>query len=163
VEKQTVKGARTAFLWTLALAAAVFVPFMIYNKGYMLFFGDFNVQQIPFYKLAHEAVRSGEIFWKLENRSGGQFYRLLQLLFAVFPFFWLTLPFPTAFVPYLMGPLLILKTACAALTSFYYIRRFAKDERYAVIGAVLYAFSGFTVYNIFFNHFTRRSSSSRCC
>jgi uncharacterized membrane protein YfhO len=153
VEKQTAKGARTAFLWTLALAAAVFVPFMIYNKGYMLFFGDFNVQQIPFYKLAHEAVRSGEIFWNWKTDLGANFIGSYSFYLLFSPFFWLTLPFPTAFVPYLMGPLLMLKTACAALTSFYYIRRFAKDERYAVIGAVLYAFSGFTVYNIFFNHF----------
>ncbi len=145
--------ARMTFLLTLGLAAAVFVPFMIYNKGYMLFFGDFNVQQIPFYKLAHEAVRSGSIFWNWKTDLGVNFIGSYSFYLLFSPFFWLTLPFPTSFVPYLMGPLLILKTACASLTAFYFIRRFVRDESYAVIGAILYAFSGFTVYNIFFNHF----------
>ena len=43
----------------------------------------------------------------------------------------------------------MLKTACAALTSYFYIKRFVKDQYYAVIGSILYAFSGFAVYNIF--------------
>ena len=32
---------------------------VIYEKGNFFFFGDFNVQQIPFYRMAHDAVRSG--------------------------------------------------------------------------------------------------------
>ena len=52
------KGAcRRAFLIALATAALIFIPFIIWDKGYFFFYGDFNVQQIPFYKLAHEAVR----------------------------------------------------------------------------------------------------------
>lgn len=39
------------------------------------------------------------------------------------------------------------------MTSYFYIKRFVKDQYYAVIGSILYAFSGFAVYNIFFNHF----------
>lgn len=69
------------------------------------------------------------------------------------PFFWLTLPFPTDFVPYLMGPLYILKFGCAALTAYLFLNYFLKNKDYAVIGGLLYAFSGFSVYNIFFNHF----------
>mgnify|MGYP002234134056 CR=1 FL=1 len=47
----------------------------------------------------------------------------------------------------------MLKTAVAALTSYAYIARFVRNKDYAVIGALLYAFSGFTTYNVFFNHF----------
>ena len=52
-----------------------------------------------------------------------------------------------------MGPLLILKFACAALTAYLYIRRFTKTPQSASLAGILYAFSGFSVYNIFFNHF----------
>ena len=52
-----------------------------------------------------------------------------------------------------MGPLLILKFALAALTAYLYIRRFTKTPEAASLGGILYAFSGFSVYNIFFNHF----------
>ena len=46
-----------AFLLALGISTAVFLPFVIYNGGYFIFIGDFNAQQIPFYKLVHQAVR----------------------------------------------------------------------------------------------------------
>lgn len=146
-------GARLAFLWALAIASAFFVPLMVYNRGYFLFLGDFNVQQIPFYQLAHEAVRQGEIFWNWRTDLGANFIGSYSFYLLFSPFFWLTLPFPTAFVPRLMGPLLILKTACAALTGYLYIKRFVRDKSWAVVGSILYAFSGYMTFNIFFNHF----------
>ena len=142
-----------AFFLALLTAALIFLPFVIYNRGFFIYIGDFNVQQIPFYKLAHEAVRSGDIFWNWYTDLGANFIGSYSFYLTFSPFFWLTLPFPTEWLPYLMAPLLVLKTACAALTSYFYIQRFVRDKNYAVIGALLYAFSGFTAYNIFFNHF----------
>ena len=69
------------------------------------------------------------------------------------PFFWLTIPFPSKAVPYLMAPLLMLKFACAALAGFTFLRRYVRREESAILGALLYAFSGFSIYNVFFNHF----------
>lgn len=142
-----------AFFITLLMATAVFLPFIIYDKGIFFFYGDFNVQQIPFYKLAHEAIRSGDIFWSWTTDLGANFIGSYSFYVLFSPFFWLTLPFPTEFVPYLIGPLLILKTACAALTSYFFFVRFVRDKYYAVLASILYAFSGFMVSNIFFNHF----------
>ncbi|WP_312643549.1 YfhO family protein [Hydrogenoanaerobacterium sp.] len=142
-----------AFFVALGTAAVIFLPFVIYNRGFFIYIGDFNVQQIPFYKLAHEAVRSGDIFWNWYTDLGANFIGSYSFYLTFSPFFWLTLPFPTEALPYLMAPLLVLKTACAALTSYFYLQRFVRDKNYAVIGSLLYAFSGFTAYNIFFNHF----------
>lgn len=142
-----------AFLLALGIAVLIFLPFVLLGRGYFTFFGDFNVQQIPFYKLAHEAVRSGELGWNWYTDLGVNFIGSYSFYLLFSPFFWLTLPFPTAFVPYLMAPLLMLKMACAAFTSCLYLQRFVKNRSYAVIGALLYAFSGFSIYNIFFNHF----------
>ena len=147
------RGALKSFFWALFLACCIFVPLMVYNRGYFLFLGDFNVQQIPFYRLAHEAVKSGNVFWNWHTDLGANFIGSYSFYLLFSPFFWLTLPFPTEFVPHLMAPLLILKTACAALTSYYYIKRFVNEAKWAVIGSVLYAFSGFMTFNIFFNHF----------
>ncbi len=52
----------STFLIALAVAAALFVPYMIMGEGYFIFYGDFNVQQIPFYQECHQAVKSGNIF-----------------------------------------------------------------------------------------------------
>ncbi len=139
----------TAFL----VACALFIPFMILNDGYFLFYGDFNVQQIPFYKLAHKAVREGNLFWHFGTDLGANFIGSYSFYLLGSPFFWLTLPFPNDFVPYLMGPLLILKFACASVSAYAFISHFVKNKNYAVIGGLLYAFSGYSVYNIFFNHF----------
>ena len=51
------------FLLGLCVAAAAFLPYIIYDKGYFFYYGDFNVQQIPFYQLANEAIHNGEIWW----------------------------------------------------------------------------------------------------
>ena len=144
--------AKQAFFLALAVAAALFIPFIIYGRGYFIYYGDFNVQQIPFYQLAHDCVRSGDIFWNWNTDLGANFIGSYSFYLLGSPFFWLTLPFPSAAVPYLMGPLLILKFACSGLTAYLYLQRFVKPEN-AVIGSLLYAFSGFSIYNVFFNHF----------
>ena len=141
------------FFTALAVAAAFFVPFMIMGEGYFTFYGDFNAQQIPFYKLCHKAIREGNLFWNQYTDLGVNFIGSYSFYLLGSPFFWLTLLFPNSFVPYLMGPLLILKFACAALTAYAYIRRFTRTPDAAYLGGLLYAFSGFSVYNIFFNHF----------
>ena len=142
-----------AFLLAFLAAALIFVPIIIYDGGYFIYYGDFNVQQLPFYMLAHDAVRSGDIFWNWHTDLGANFIGSYSFYLLFSPFFWLTLPFPNHWLPHLMAPLLILKTASAALTAFLYLRRFVKDQRYAIVGGMLYAFSGWMTFNIFFNHF----------
>ncbi len=143
----------STFLIALATAACFFVPYMILGEGYFTFYGDFNVQQIPFYQYCHEAIRSGNIGWSHFTDLGSNFIGSYAFYLLGSPFFWVTLLFPNSFVPYLMGPLLILKFGFAALTGHLYIRRFTRTPEAARLGALLYAFSGFSVYNIFFNHF----------
>ncbi len=141
------------FLVAVLTASCFFVPYIVLGKGYFIFFGDFNVQQIPFYKMCHAAVRSGNFAWSTTTDLGANFIGSYSFYLLGSPFFWITLPFPTDFVPFLMGPLLILKFGCAALTAYLFIRRFTRTPQAAMLGGLLYAFSGFSVYNIFFNHF----------
>ncbi|MBE6788689.1 MAG: hypothetical protein E7539_03385 [Ruminococcaceae bacterium] len=142
-----------AFLIALAVSAAFFLPFVIYDRGIFLFYGDYNVQQIPFYQLAHRAIREGNIGFNLYTDLGVNFVGSYSFYLLGSPFFWLTIPFPNVALPYLMAPLFCLKFAVAATTACAFIRRFVTNQNYAVIGGLLYAFSGFGIYNIFFNHF----------
>ena len=143
----------STFLIALLLGCAVFVPFIIQDGGYFFFYGDFNVQQIPFYQVCHSAIRNGNIYWNSLTDLGTDFIGSYTFYLIGSPFFWLTIPFPTEVVPYLMAPLLILKFACAALTAYLFIRRFTRSAEAARLGGILYAFCGFSVYNVFFNHF----------
>ena len=149
---QKEKGLST-FLIAIFVATAFFLPYIFSSKGYFTFYGDFNAQQIPFYQLCHQAVREGNVFWSHTTDLGANFIGSYSFYLLGSPFFWITLPFPNEVLPYLMGPLLILKFGCAALTAYFYIRRFTRTSDAARLGGILYAFSGFSIYNIFFNHF----------
>lgn len=142
-----------AFFYGVGISFLFFIPFIVFDNGYFLFYGDFNVQQVPFYQMCHDAVRNGSFGWSWTTDLGANFIGSYSFYLLGSPFFWLTIPFPSAAVPYLMGPLLILKFGCASLTAFLYLKRYVKNPDYAVIGGMLYAFSGFSIYNIFFNHF----------
>ncbi len=144
---------REAFLFALLIAFIFFIPWIIMDKGYFLFYGDFNVQQITFYKHCHEMFRSGQFFWDFKTDLGVNFLGSYSFYNTTSPFFLLTLPFPNDWIPYFMGPLLILKFSLASLFAYMYLRRFVKNKQFALLGALLYAFSGFSIYNIFFNHF----------
>ena len=142
-----------AFGLAFIMACILFIPHIIIDKGYFVYYGDFNAQQIPFYKLAHAAVRNLDIGWDFGTDLGANFMSSYSFYLLGSPFFWLTLPFPNSFISYLMGPLLILKFSCASLTAYAFITKFVKNKTYALLGGIMYAFSGFSVYNIFFNHF----------
>ncbi len=137
-----------------ALAAAlVFLPFYIVDGGIFLYAGDFNSQQIPFYYYANEFIKSGGGTFSWATDLGSDFWNSYSFYLAGSPFFWLTLLFPAAWQPFLMAPMLVLKFAVAGGGAYLWTRRWVKDPNMAVLAGCLYAFSGFTVYNVFFNHF----------
>ncbi len=141
------------FLFAFFGMMVAFLPSMIANKGIFLYYGDFNSQQMMFYQHANEAVREGATAWDWGTDLGANFIGSYSFYLLGSPFFWLSTLFPLGAVPYLIPWLLALKTAVAALTSYAYIRRFVENTNACFIGAILYAFSGFQTYNVFFNHF----------
>ena len=142
-------------LFAVAFAAMMlsFIPSMIFNKGIFLYYGDFNSQQMMFYQHANEVVRDVGIGWDWGTDLGANFIGSYSFYLLGSPFFWITTLFPIGAVPYLIPWLLALKTAVAAVCAYAYIRRFVGNKNAAFIGAMLYAFSGFQTYNVFFNHF----------
>ena len=141
------------FVISFIIFAVMVIPLLIYTKGYLIYYGDYNSQQIPFYMHAHDVIRSGEFMWDWGTDLGTNFLGSYSFYLFGSPFFWLTIPFPREIVPFLMAPLLCLKYALASTTAYAYIRKFVRNKKLAVVGSLLYAFSGFQAYNIFFNHF----------
>lgn len=141
------------FLLGFVILFLTIVPVMIFTGGYFIYYGDYNSQQIPFYQLAHDAVQNGAFGWNWNTDLGANFMGSYSFYLLGSPFFWLTVLFPSEAVIYLMPYLLALKHAVAALTAYAFIRRFVRDRQASMIGALLYAYSGFQLFNIFFNHF----------
>ncbi len=141
------------FLVGLLLSAMLFIPGIIRNGGIFFYYGDFNAQEIPFYQMVHNAVNSGNLLWSSTTDLGSQLLGSYTFYLLGSPFFWITLLFPSEAVPYLMGPLFMLKFGCASLAAYLYLKRYVNNRIFAVAGGLLYAFSGFSIYNIFFFHF----------
>lgn len=130
-----------------------FIPCIVTNGGVFLYYGDFNSQQVMFHKHAVEAVHSGNFGWDWGTDLGTSFIGSYSFYVLGSPFFWLECLFPANAVPYILPWILALKTSVAAVTAYAFIRRFVEDKNACFIGGLLYAFSGFQTYNVFFNHF----------
>ena len=138
------------------VAAALFLPHCIadavWGGGYFHYAGDFNDQQNNFYQYANAFVKEGGTFsWATDLGSG--FVNSYSFYLLGSPFFWLTLWVPSRLMPWMMVPLLCLKMALAGGGGYLWARRWVRNEDWSMVAGCLYAFSGFTVYNIFFNHF----------
>jgi uncharacterized membrane protein YfhO len=129
------------------------LPFLIDRKGLFFYYGDYNVQQVPFLIFAHRAVRSGRLLWNPLVDLGGNMTGTFAFYLWGSPFFWLTIPFPESWLPYMTPFLMALKFGTAAAASFMWIRTQTRSDKAAVLGAYLYAFSGFQACNIVFQHF----------
>ena len=148
-----------------ALTAAVFfLPFYILDGGFFHYAGDFNSQQISFYRYMNGFVKGAgypdsafagaphnTFSWATDLGSGVMNAYSFYLYGS--PFFWLSVLLPQSWLPYMMVPLLVLKFGVAGGGAYLYLRRYVKNANYAVLGACLYALSGFAVYDVFFNHF----------
>ena len=149
-------------------AALIFLPFQIIDGGFFHYAGDFNGQQIGFYRYMNGFVKgqgypdgltsiNGQSLpsntWSWATDLGSGVMNAYSFYLYGSPFFWLSTLFPQSWLPYLMCPLLVLKFAVAGGGAYLYMRRYVKNLDYAVLAACLYTFSGFGIYNIFFNHF----------
>lgn len=142
-----------AFVTALLMGVVLLLPFVVIDGGYFVYYGDYNAQQIPFYKVCIEAVQSGNFGWNWQTDLGANFIGSYSFYTLGSPFFWLAALFPVSWSQYFLAPLLALKLGLASLFAFMYIRRFVSKPQTALIGGILYAFSGYSLYNIFFNHF----------
>ena len=81
---------KKAFFVALAMAAVLFLPFLIIDSGVFVFYGDYNAQQIPFYRLCNDAIKSGELFWNWNTDLGADFIGSYSFYTLGSPFFWLS-------------------------------------------------------------------------
>ncbi|MDE6020622.1 MAG: YfhO family protein [Ruminococcus sp.] len=146
-------GGFLAFILGFLSLIVTLLPIIIGEKGYFIYYGDYNAQQMPFYHLAAEAVKSGSFGWSWTTDLGANFIGSYAFYLIGSPFFWITALLPSSWIIHLMPFVLAVKHGIAALTAYAYIKRFVKSREAAVIGGLLYAFSGFQIFNIFFNHF----------
>ncbi len=148
-----VSGPAAAFLYNLAAGLVSFLWTIIYQGGLFSLAGDFNSQQITFAMAANEAIKSGNVIWDWSLDLGSNFIGGMSFYILGNPSFWVSLLFPAKYFMYVVGWLYLLKYALAGLFSYLYLERLVKRKEMAVIGSMLYAFSGYTNEALLFYHF----------
>lgn len=158
-EAGNVRGSRYSAAWLcfwLSLLCGIlsFAYFTIKGHGILSITSDFNVQQIPFTFSAKKALSESGLSgfaWDLglgtSTLQGFSFYDLGSVTF------WISWLFPMTAFPYLTTAFYIAKYVLAAMLAFFYLCRFVREPRYAVLGGLLYAFSGYQAVNLLFYHF----------
>lgn len=153
---------RNSLLWyffTLVLVGTLFFAFALVTNLFTIpLSGDYVLQQIPFYLNGYDDwwhfIKTGEfVLWDsstylgVNNIGSNAFYYLLN------PFFLPILLFPRFLVPQGLAVLMILKMAGAGLVFRAFLRYMGVNERNARLFGLVYAFCGWNVYYLWFNHF----------
>ena len=145
---------RRAFALCFLLAAALFLPHCIadavWGGGWFHYAGDFNSQQVAFFQYTNQFVKQGGSYsWATDLGSG--FVNAYSYYTLGNPLFWLSLWVPSSAMPWCIVPLLCLRFALAGGGAYLWARRWVREESWSLVAAVLYAFSGYMVYNVFFH------------
>lgn len=140
-------------LLTFGITLIALLPNLIANNGNLYLIGDHMTQQIPFIRESRRMFLSGKPFWSWNSFFGGNFLGSYSFYTYGSPFFWPLLLFPDKYVAVGMSLMFILKHVVAALTACLYLKKHVKNEQYAVVGGLLYAFSSFTMDSSYYYHF----------
>ncbi len=132
------------------------LPFMIsaasftaQNGFVFCHYGDYDLQQIPFFIYTSRNIRQG-ILPQFDFYSGaGVDYITAYTFYNLFsPFNFLYALFPDSAVMAANEFIIAIKFGTAALTAFIYVSRSCKHPDNALTGAVLYAYSGAVMVNL---------------
>ena len=143
-----------AFCLSALLALIALAPAILPYGGRFVTRGDFIEQQLPFILETRRILRGGLNSYSFNTFLGAPAVGSYSFYTLGSPFVWPLALLPQSLIPFGISIMAVLKHAVAGLTSFLYFRQMTRDERLALAGSVLYAFSSFTVVNTQFYHFT---------
>ena len=130
-----------------------FAPVWMRHGGQYMEYGDYFLQYVPFIKELKRMVASGSLSWSWNSFLGDGFVGAYSYYTVFNPFAWIVALFPDDYILYGTMFATVLKLAVSMIAAMLYMRRFCKKDSYALIGALLYTFSGFTLVNTNFYFF----------
>ncbi|MHB1462590.1 MAG: YfhO family protein [Armatimonadota bacterium] len=137
-------------LYAALLALLVMLPTMVLNHGMFLMRGDdFIQQQVAFIIECKRLIATGAPWWSHLTGLGGNAIAAFSYYTLGSPYFWMLVPFPITWIPYLMSVAMMVKFIVSAVACFW-ASSFFLPKRGAYLAAILYTFSGFTIINLQF-------------
>ncbi len=150
--KQKYSSSNLLFL-SLGMILIIILPIMIVNNGNLYLVGDYMSQQIPFIRESRRLLLSGKPFWSANTFLGANFLGTYSFYNYASPFYWPLFLLPESLTGIGLSITFALKHVIAALTAHLYLKRYVKTSHLAFIGALIYAFSSFTMDSTYFFHF----------
>ncbi len=141
-----------AFL-SFAVITCALIPVLVKNGGNLYLVGDYMTQQIPFIHECRRMFLSGTPFWSSNTFLGANFLGSYSFYIYGSPFFWPLLLIPESSIGVGLSVMFVFKHVVAALTSYLYLRKHTKLSYLAVVGALLYTFSSFSMDSSYYYHF----------
>ena len=152
------KGDRKFILHLYLIAIGVFIVTLLYNELTIVVSGDFYLQQIPFYHNGYDDwwtfIKTGEFplwdesgFLGVNNVGANAFYYLWNIFFLPI------LIFPRALVPQGLAFLIITKFVLSGYAMKLLLRYINISEKTSTFISMAYAFSGWALFYLWFNHF----------
>ena len=131
----------------------ILLPNIIINNGLFVNTCDYSYQQIPFYYHVSEYIKVFGVGWDWYTDLGTDLIPSYSFYLTGSIFFWILSFLSGHVIIYVMPIMIAFKTAVGALGAFAYIKRYVKNNNAIFIGAFMYAFSGFQISSLIYNHF----------
>ncbi len=146
------------FMFLLVLAILMSVVVLAENNFTLPLSGDYTQQQIPFYTNGYDDwwkfFRTGEFpLWDSNTMLGASNIGSNSFYYFLNPFFLPILIFPRSMIPQGLAILMLLKMALAGLSFRAYLKYMGVNERTSRLVAIAYAFCGWNLFYLWFNHF----------
>ncbi|MEG0660357.1 MAG: YfhO family protein [Anaerorhabdus sp.] len=143
------------YMIVLAITIVVFLPFIILNKGVMIFPGDSYEQVFKMwlggYNLIHGSGLS-QFNWSL-GFGGSLFSFAFYFLFD--PFFYLCLAFSVELIPYFMLISTILQILIGFIISHLWLSSISKNKSSSIVGSFIIVFSGAVFFLLHYNQYMK--------
>ena len=139
---------RKAFLWAAVLFLLSMLPLLIPSHGMYYYTGDLNVQYVPFLTHLSRLLHSGGLPAFDWQTGLGTDTLVTYGGYLLSPFSLVLFLLPTAALPYGMTLMTAVKMGITAASAALWCRQYVKRNRTAFICGMLYAFSGFQLFNL---------------
>ena len=137
------------FLTAFVLFLVGIIPVLINSKGVYVWLGDYQIQTIVFIERIHRMLHSGQGLPVFDWGSLlGMDFLTAYRDHLCSPFDWILYALPYAAVPYAHTFFMAGKIGLAAVTAYGYCRQYVKTDQSAFICGLLYALSGFQIFNL---------------
>lgn len=141
---------RKVFLTAVLLFLVTILPILVCSGGVYLYTGDYAAQTIPFTEHLSRLLH-GDGLSTIDWQTGlGMDTLLAYGGYLTSPFVLPLLAVPVSVLPYVHTLAVALKVGLSAVTAALYCRQYVRRNRTAFLCGMLYAFSGFQLFNLVF-------------